>query len=322
MMVWNEMIGSNAKKVFKSHNFASLINKIQHFIRQVRIKSGITLLGELGDFFNLVSVPFPKIHKSRNHVSPKFQLAITAVIRNEVKHISEWVDFHLLAGIEHIYIYDNQSDDDTFDVLQKYVSNGTVTITPWPTAFGHATQIFAYTHSAVLNSNEVEWMAFIDADEFLYPSHGVDLRVVLASLEEFSAIYIPWRSFGPSGHVTPPKTGVIWSYTEMADLYKADPGMRGELTKYKTIARIKDITSVKIHDTHTSGKTLFNPDGIYLNHYITKSEIEFANKLENHLLEQTLKNNPWKIIRARMFKFLSANTVTDTKIQEFLERKS
>jgi glycosyltransferase involved in cell wall biosynthesis len=306
----------------KSHDLRSLENKIQHIIRQVRIKFGITLLGKLGDPFSLVSVPVPDIKPQTNSITPKFMLAITAVIRNEAANILEWVDFHLLAGVDHIYLYDNGSTDNTYEILQEFVLSGKVTISPWPTAFHHATQIFAYTHSAVLHRSEVEWMAFIDADEFLFPTQALDLKDVLASLKGFSALYIPWRSFGPSGHVTPPKTGVIWSYTAMADLDKADPGMRGELTKYKTIARLRDVTSIKIHTTLTNGKTLLDPEVIYLNHYITKSEIEFVNKLENHQLEQTLKNNPWKIIRIRMFQFLSLNTKIDTKIQEFLQRKN
>ena len=306
----------------KLYGLRSMKNKIQHIIRQVRIKFAITLLGKLGDPFSLVSVPVPGIKPQSNGVTPKFTLAITAIIRNEAANIFEWVDFHLLAGVDHIYLYDNGSTDNTHEILQEFVLSGKVTITHWPTAFYHATQIFAYTHSAVSHKSEVEWMAFIDADEFLFPSQALDLKDVLASLKEFSALYIPWRSFGFSGHVTPPKTGVIWSYTEMANLDKADPGMRGELTKYKTIARLTDVTSIKIHTTQTNGKALFDPETIYLNHYITKSEIEFANKLENHQLEQTLKNNPWKIIRIRMGQFLSLNIVIDTKIQEFLQRKN
>ena len=306
----------------KSHGFRTIENKIQHFLRQVRIKCGRILLGKHSDIFALVSVPLPNIEKSIVNVSLRFKLAITAVIRNEAANILEWVDFHLLAGVDHIYLYDNGSTDNTCDVLKEYVSSGRVTVTLWPTAFYHATQIFAYAHSAVLHSDEVEWMAFIDADEFLFPTQALDLKDVLESLKEFSALYIPWRSFGPSGHATPPSTGVIWSYTEMADLDKADPGMRGELTKYKTIARLKDVTSIKIHTTLTNGKTLLDPEAIYLNHYITISEIEFANKLENHQLEQTLMNNPWKIIRIRMFQFLLLNTKIDIEIQEFLKRKS
>jgi glycosyltransferase involved in cell wall biosynthesis len=306
----------------KSHGLRSLENKIQHIIRQVRIKFGITLLGKLGDPFSLVSVPVPDIKPQTNTVTPKFMLAITAVIRNEAANILEWVDFHLLAGVDHIYLYDNGSTDNTYEILQEFVLSGKVTISSWPTAFHHATQIFAYTHSAVLHRSEVEWMAFIDADEFLFPNLALDLRNVLAGLKDFSALYIPWRSFGPSGHVSPPKDGVIWSFTEMADLEKADPGMKGELTKFKTIARLKDITSIKIHTSKVRGKTISDPDGISLNHYITKSEVEFANKLENHQLEQTLRDNPWKIIRIRMFKFLSTYTKTDTQIQEYLKRKN
>jgi hypothetical protein len=319
-MTEDKIKSSTSMTVVKSHRFRSMVNQIQHFVRQVQIKCGKTLLG--GDLFSLVSVPFPNIQLPIKHVSPKFKLAITAVIRNEAANILEWVNFHLLAGVDHFYLYDNGSTDNTYDVLKEYVSSGKVTIIQWPTAFYHATQIFAYTHSAVLRNTEVEWMAFIDADEFLFPSQALDLKDTLASLNEFSALYVPWRTFGFSGHVTPPKTGVIWNYTEMANLDKADPGMRGELTKYKTIARLRDVTSIKIHTTQTNGKILFDPEEIYLNHYITKSEIEFANKLENHQLEQTLKNNPWKIIRIRMSQFLSQNFVIDTKIQEFLQRKN
>ncbi|MBR2734192.1 MAG: glycosyltransferase family 2 protein, partial [Selenomonadaceae bacterium] len=38
-------------------------------------------------------------------------LAIAAILKNEGHYIKEWLDYHLLAGVDHFYLYDNDSTD-------------------------------------------------------------------------------------------------------------------------------------------------------------------------------------------------------------------
>ncbi len=36
-------------------------------------------------------------------------LSVVCIAKDEARYIKEWVDFHLLIGIDRIYVYDNDS---------------------------------------------------------------------------------------------------------------------------------------------------------------------------------------------------------------------
>ena len=74
-------------------------------------------------------------------------LAIVAIMKNEAPYVKEWLDYHLLAGVNHFFIYDNQDDDEQKKILEPYISAGLVTHIPYP---GKARQYEAY-NDAVQN---------------------------------------------------------------------------------------------------------------------------------------------------------------------------
>lgn len=71
----------------------------------------------------------------------KYNLAIVAIIKNEGDYIEEWIRYHKLVGCEHFYIYNNDSTDNTVEILSPYVKQGLVTLIPCP---GRGKQIPAY----------------------------------------------------------------------------------------------------------------------------------------------------------------------------------
>jgi hypothetical protein len=294
--------------------------QVIHLFRQIRIKVAILLLGKNWTPFSHRSVAISEATAKPLGWEYKYELAITAIVKNEGVDLIEWLDFHFIAGVEHIYLYENGSTDNTLELLQPYIDEGIVTLFVWPLAFYQSTQVFAYAHSTLQHRFDVKWMAFIDADEFIFPSEAKDLREVLAECIGFSTIHMRWRCFGAGGHVSKPKTGVIANFLHMADIEKADPGMKSELTKIKTIARLDKVSNVKVHDTETSGDTLVQPKTILLNHYITKSRDEFEFKLQKMEFYATNKDDKWPVIRRRIFEFISSNSVKNTEILDFLKR--
>ncbi len=62
----------------------------------------------------------------------KGYLSVCAIYKNEARYLAEWIEFHLLAGVEHFFLYDNNSTDDHRDVLAPYVRAGLVSVTDWP----------------------------------------------------------------------------------------------------------------------------------------------------------------------------------------------
>ena len=153
----------------------------------------------------------PGNYSSRDPESFRYKLAVTAIIKNESRYLAEWIDYHLLAGIDHFYLYNNGSTDSTAEVLKPYIENGTVDLIDFP---GQVKQLPAYHDALHRYMNECKYMAFIDADEFIRPLdaalsvYDVTERV-LSSVNDPKAVgmIIPWRVFGSSGYVDMPTGG-------------------------------------------------------------------------------------------------------------------
>ena len=95
-----------------------------------------------------------------------YDLAITAIFKDEAPYLKEWLDYHLLAGVEHFYVYNNNSSDDYEKVLAPYVEKNLVTLTDFP---GKMMQMPAYEDAIEKYRFDCRYMAFIDIDEFVYP---------------------------------------------------------------------------------------------------------------------------------------------------------
>ena len=93
-------------------------------------------------------------------------LAIVAILKNEAPYLKEWLDYHLLAGVDHFYLYDNESPDNQAEVAAPYVEAGLVDYFPMP---GKAMQMVAYNDAIKRFKFHCRYMAFIDGDEFIYP---------------------------------------------------------------------------------------------------------------------------------------------------------
>ena len=75
-------------------------------------------------------------------------------------------------------------------------------------------QLKCYEDAYKKFGNEVDWMAFIDGDEFIFPTHDDSMEIALAefSNEKISAIGVYWSCFGSSGYVEEPTGLIIENY--------------------------------------------------------------------------------------------------------------
>ena len=95
----------------------------------------------------------------------KYELAVVTHMRNNSAKVEEWIEYHLLAGVEHFYIYDNDSLDGLEKTLKAYVDAGLVTYI----YFGGQKKIGAYNDAVNKFKYECRYMAFIDVEEYIYP---------------------------------------------------------------------------------------------------------------------------------------------------------
>lgn len=146
-------------------------------------------------------------------------IAIVSISKNEGPYLLEWIEFHRIVGVTKFFFYDNDSDDNTRELLQPYIDSG---IVDYVLVKGKGQQLNAYNDAIQKHKNECRWMAFIDMDEYLIPSQGGMLGETMQRLFEgrndgAAGIGVNWATFGTSGHknrLPPPITEKLLNRAE------------------------------------------------------------------------------------------------------------
>jgi hypothetical protein len=133
----------------------------------------------------------------------EYEIAIGAIFKNDKPYLKEWIEFHRLVGIEHFYLYNNLSTDHPEEVLEPYIKAGIVELVDWPFSFNEreewvSIQDGAYNDILKRARGYAKWVAFIDTDEFLFPSKEETLLSVLKEFESFGGVAVNWQLYGTS----------------------------------------------------------------------------------------------------------------------------
>ena len=125
------------------------------------------------------------------------RLALAAIVKDEAPHLREWLAYYRLRGVAHVYLAVNDDDPAPLEgLLAPLVDAGWITVKPWP---GPAQQLPAYNWAVgEALKDGYEWVACLDADEFLVSASGMDLPLALDGLNA-GAIAVNWRVYGHRG---------------------------------------------------------------------------------------------------------------------------
>lgn len=225
----------------------------------------------------------------------KIDLAIVTIMKNEAPYVKEWLDYHILVGVHKFYIYDNDSTDNLKEVLAPYIKSGIVEYTFFT---GAEQQLPAYNDCFEKHKDDVEWLAVIDADEFIVPVKTKTIQQTLQDYKAYPAVGINWVMYDSNGHINKPrKGGVLNNYTRCRKWFRHEPS-----------AHIKSIIQpskvIKITNPHYSAykddafavdenKHIIDKSGkgfaftdyasvqkLRINHYWSKSYEETLKKIE------------------------------------------
>ncbi len=127
-------------------------------------------------------------------------VAVCAIVQNEAAHLAEWIAFHQIVGVQKFFLYDNGSQDNTVEIANRFDG---VTVRPW---LGVAQQLAAYHDALTLFEMDADWIAFIDADEYLWSPTGLPLPTLLEQrYAGHNAVGACCLLFGTSGVQEPPE---------------------------------------------------------------------------------------------------------------------
>lgn len=249
-------------------------------------------------------------------MSQKNFLSVCVIVKNEARYLAEWIVYHQLIGVDHFYIYDNNSEDDLAGVLALFPD--AVTLIPWPKS--DQQQRAAYRHFFDTYSGQCGWVAVIDADEFVVYKGAGDLRTYLRDRAHENAIMAQWVIFGTSGHVVRPPGLVIENYTR-CHRRSPDPNI-------KTICRPAAVSPVEISSPHRFAYRDGRPgvpatlETIAVYHYVTRSLEDLGAKMSRGdvwSIERTRENaeNPAGAVRRKLDRY-DGTDMTDLYLAKFI----
>ncbi len=133
------------------------------------------------------------------------ELAIVATARSEGVYLLEWIAYHRAIGVENFFLYSNNNDDGSDELLGALHDNGIIHWTRSSLAAGTSAQNKAYGHALNVLSPVLDyrWALFIDVDEFFVfdPLRYCDLRSFARfhELRQTDAVGVNWVMVGSSG---------------------------------------------------------------------------------------------------------------------------
>lgn len=198
------------------------------------------------------------------------RVGLCAIVRNEARYLPEWLAWHRRVGVSRVYLYDNESTDDTLRAAEDEGAE----VLDWPggVAHGHSAQMTAYAHCLGSQDRvrEVDWLLVLDADEFVWHPEGRPVPEVLDAVKQAGCVWMPWQLFGWGGHTRAPEGSTLTNY-----LYRAPDGYGTGYPKWgKSAVRVG--VDVLVSDPHwfeTMGGTEVDT-GLLVNHYYTRSREE------------------------------------------------
>lgn len=264
-------------------------------------------------------------------------IGIAAIVKNELPYLIEWIAFHRAVKVQNFFIADNNSTDGTKQLLRALQAAGIINYIDFPGTPDQPAQLLAYHKLIQTFGARVDWLAFIDADEFIMPQPGcANVDELVKDFEDdksVGAIVLNWAIYGSSGHLDPTPGLVIERFQMRSDMsFPVN-------NHYKSMVRPTSVRAIgsnphffplrpdfrTIHANgndvkhHKIGKGL--SDGIIwdrcrLNHYVVKSRREFAEKKRPRgMVDNTKKMRDFDFYRGH-----DRNDVIDLIRDDLLEK--
>jgi hypothetical protein len=234
--------------------------------------------------------------KPRNQTEEnyKYNVSICAFFKDEADYLKEWIEFHRIVGVDHFYLYNNKSNDNYLDILNKYIRDEIVTLVQWPEP---QSQMKAYQNFFDKYKDETKWVGFIDLDEFVIPNSTNDIYSFLKPFEKNrSSVVINWKMMGSSGFIHRDIKNLLTedftcSWEKYLDIgkyffntrYEYYPDYKYSGKMHFTWAKVKGIPVPPVNVFDKVYSFNINPIRnvklpIQINHYLVKSYDEYIQK--------------------------------------------
>jgi hypothetical protein len=201
-------------------------------------------------------------------------LCVGAMFRNESDSIVEWIKHYLYHGVDHFYLINDNSDDNTVSNIQEYIDKGLITLYHSKEEYYEGRQRNLYNRFFLphMQQKDTQWMLIVDLDEYVWSPLSVHLGDVLRmGCTQFGQVQIQQYLYGSNGYVTQP-TSIVKHFTKRAHHLR-------KCYKYFINSNF-EFSSLNVHhadfvnDSYKHNRSVFimlDPCYFVLNHYSCQS---------------------------------------------------
>lgn len=236
-----------------------------------------------------------------NFVDKKYNISIASCFRAELQYMKEWIEYHLLIGVEHFYLANNDIYKELAnDLLKPYIEKGIVTLIQTD----EKKHVQIKITPELVKLADTKWLAVIDLDEYIYPEEPTgNIYNTIRHFEQINvcAIGLNWCIFGNNDVIFPAKllTQTFVKRAKRTDLcnrtikFLIRPEYVQESLGHSFIFK-KDTFAVNsnkrpIYADKDNKYKVENPcwKRLRLNHYPIKSIFDFVNKIGRGYMGKT-----------------------------------
>lgn len=209
-----------------------------------------------------------------------YYLSIGCMFKNEEMIIEEWIEHNIYHGVDHFYLINDESNDNSISIIKPYIDKGYVTLfnNKEPRIGKPGRQSKSYRNHLTACLKETEWLALIDMDEYIYSPTEIDIKKIIKKYESYAQIEINWHWFGSNGQVNQPYS-VVEGFTKRAETNYVNnhKGRHGTAGPKSIINTNFNLVKFEVHSHKMSGETINvsfskKPPELIINHYSIMSE--------------------------------------------------
>jgi len=256
----------------------------------------------------------------------EYNLVVGTIFKDNKPYFKEWLEFHLMVGVDHFYLYDNGSTDNPYEVLAPYIEQGIVTLIDWPNqdygplkstyTWVKNTQETAYNHCGNLVLGKAKWMAAIDTDEFLVPIGYANLSLFLDKHDDKPGIFVWWRVYGTSNVYDIPPGKLMIELLTKRFKNNDDRNKQGKvIIKPEEFVRF-NWAGHQCEYKNDAKAYISNADEIRINHYVNRT-IKFF-KEQKLSLKQAMDGDGFE--KTYYLNLTRGNIVKDRIMNRFIPR--
>eukprot|EP00249_Psilotum_nudum_P014222 c24726_g2_i2 orf=203-2074(-) len=235
---------------------------------------------------NFQLVPGRNLKERLEEQKKQHHVCACTMVWNGAKFLREWVIYHSQLGVQHFFVYDNNSEDDLQYVVDSLLSYN-VTRHAWPWI---KTQEAGFSHCSIRAAKECSWVLFIDLDEFVFPKRFMSTQSSESSTPnlhrlirhydpagQLGQLKMPCYNFGPSSLTALPSSGQIVNY----------------ICRMKAQKRVKSIVRINAMDPTYCSR---------VHHFELRQGFDSALVLKEDAVIQHYKYSVWEDFRLKFFR--------------------